>query len=72
MEHTTKDSHNLAFDTVLLGGKGEGAVHSSVKLGKAADQDVREMEGTNFDLNILEAKGMFRIPYSFSIFAQAK
>ena len=86
MEHATKDSsnrtcialtiggvsHNLAFYTVLLGGKGEGAVRRSVELGKAAGQDISEMEGTNFNLNILEAKGMFYVPCGISIFARAK
>ena len=53
MEYATKDSsngtsialtigtvgHNLAFDPVLLGGIGEGAVRDSVELGKAAGQE---------------------------------
>ena len=64
--------HDLAFDSVFLSGEGEGAVSGGLQLRHGATEDVGDVEGTDFHLNIFEAEGMFSIPGSVSILAWAK
>ena len=65
-------SHLLTFGTILLRCECEGDVHSSWQLRKSCRDDVKNVESTNLELDILQMEGMLSIFCGIGILAGAK